>query len=558
MAVLSHAEVKARLCAALLRATARPIVTTEQLADAVMDEFASIGYLVPVEVPRERPLADVLREASGNGGSPAPVPAEKVWTIEEYEARLNSTREATYRYTNPATRALDLIVFRWRDREGHKHFTQGRAAPGGVVLKAPAKPWPLYNRTRLLTANPIIVVEGEKCVHALQDLGIVATTSPGGASNAQHADWSPLAGKTLYLWPDNDDAGAKYMDTVTEAARGIAGATILRVDPADTGVGEKGDAADFLAAMGGASRDEKRLAVQNVLADAVSCGVASEVMGRLEDMIAGRYRAVPLPWPMLSRATRALLPGTVTVLCGDPGATKSIMLLQAMAHWHESGIPIAFYEMEEDRVYHLNRLVAQRVGDSNLTDPEWIERNPDLAREAFQSCQAEIDTIGRDMAEAPDSQKTLTELAEWVGRQALAGKRVIAIDPITAAAQGSKPWIEDLEFLLAVKTHMRTHGASLVLVTHPRPGAKKAGLDNMAGGRAYARFTQTVLWVRGLHPPQTKNIKTQLGPTMIEVNRIVRVSKARNSFGSGMDFGFEFDGRTLRIKEHGLIEEGAK
>jgi hypothetical protein len=157
------------------------------------------------------------------------------------------------------------------------------------------------------------------------------------------------------------------------------------------------------------------------------------------------------------------------------------------------------------------------------------------------------------MEEAPDKQKTLPEIAEWIGRQAAGGKRIIAVDPITAAAQGAKPWIEDLEFLLAAKKHMRQHSASLILVTHPRPGAKRAGPDDMAGGRAYARFTQTILWIRTLYPPEDRQVKTALGPANYPVNRLVRVAKARNSFGAGMEFGFDFEGRTLRLSERGLI-----
>ncbi|WP_446808492.1 toprim domain-containing protein [Methylomonas sp. 2BW1-5-20] len=44
---------------------------------------------------------------------------------------------------------------------------------------------------------------------------IPATTAMGGALTAiEKTDWSPLAGKIVAVWPDNDDAGSKYAQAV--------------------------------------------------------------------------------------------------------------------------------------------------------------------------------------------------------------------------------------------------------------------------------------------------------------------------------------------------------
>ncbi len=54
------------------------------------------------------------------------------------------------------------------------------------------------------------VSEGEKAADTAQRIfpDHVAVTSPGGAKAAGKADWGPLAGRRVVIWPDNDEPGA--------------------------------------------------------------------------------------------------------------------------------------------------------------------------------------------------------------------------------------------------------------------------------------------------------------------------------------------------------------
>jgi putative DNA primase/helicase len=73
------------------------------------------------------------------------------------------------------------------------------------------KPRPLYGLP-LLAAKPdvrVFVVEGEKCADALREFGALAITWPGGGKAVKHADWSPLAGRKVTIWPDADEPGHK-------------------------------------------------------------------------------------------------------------------------------------------------------------------------------------------------------------------------------------------------------------------------------------------------------------------------------------------------------------
>src|SRR5690606_37526511 len=107
-------------------------------------------------------------------------------------------------------------------------------------------PRPLYHLPAIAASNDVVLVEGEKCADALMHLGITATTAMGGAATAiDKTDWMPLAGKTVVVWPDHDEAGARYADAVIPKLRQI-GAKVRRVTVPDDKP-RKWDAADAVA-----------------------------------------------------------------------------------------------------------------------------------------------------------------------------------------------------------------------------------------------------------------------------------------------------------------------
>lgn len=108
------------------------------------------------------------------------------------------------------------------------------------------EPRPLYNLPAVVAADAVALVEGEKCADALMQRGIVAATAMGGAATAiDKTDWTPLAGITVTVWPDHDEAGARYADAVIQKLMRI-GATVRRVSvPQDKPA--KWDAADAVA-----------------------------------------------------------------------------------------------------------------------------------------------------------------------------------------------------------------------------------------------------------------------------------------------------------------------
>lgn len=96
-------------------------------------------------------------------------------------------------------------------------------------------PRPLYGLDRLAArpGAPVLVVEGEKAADAAAQRfpDHVVITSPGGSSAAGKADWSPLKGRVITIWPDHDEPGRKYANDVVRLATeaGAASVAIVQV-----------------------------------------------------------------------------------------------------------------------------------------------------------------------------------------------------------------------------------------------------------------------------------------------------------------------------------------
>jgi hypothetical protein len=140
-----------------------------------------------------------------------------------------------------------LVSVRRYDIDGKKEFRPW--IPGFPYPKAP-EIRPLYNIPNILSNQQIVWVEGEKCAQALIDAGITATCTLGGAGalsrkNMDKFDFSPLRGKDVVIWPDNDDAGRSLAEIVREAALDSDAESVTILQPPHDKP-KKWDAADAL------------------------------------------------------------------------------------------------------------------------------------------------------------------------------------------------------------------------------------------------------------------------------------------------------------------------
>lgn len=199
--------------------------------------LADRGTAAPASNPKTAPKA---RAASSDEVPVLPVPEDAPPPPRTHSKRGKPSALWTYRnadgavlfyiarFDAPGGGKDVLPLALWRDE---KETLRWR-------WKGVPAPRPLYALDRL-ASNPsatVLVTEGEKAADAAQalitPLGWVGTTTPGGARAADKADWSPLRGRHVRIWPDADAPGAGYADDVARRAlaAGAASAQVLSLD----------------------------------------------------------------------------------------------------------------------------------------------------------------------------------------------------------------------------------------------------------------------------------------------------------------------------------------
>lgn len=120
-------------------------------------------------------------------------------------------------------------------------------------FKAPPAPRPLLGLPDLaIKFGPAVIVEGEKA----RDAAVLlfpenpVLTWQGGAQAVSKADWQPLAGREVWIWPDNDAAGSKAARDVAAILTTIKAGPVKVFDLAS--FGRRVIEADGLAALGDA------------------------------------------------------------------------------------------------------------------------------------------------------------------------------------------------------------------------------------------------------------------------------------------------------------------
>lgn len=113
---------------------------------------------------------------------------------------------------------------------------QGSDKPCWSIKNYQAENRSLYHLDQL-SKNPlakVLIVEGEKTTDAAQKLfsekNIICVTWQGGSSAVLKSDWTPLHGREVIIWPDNDVAGYKAADQICGKLRQIGVNTLSVID----------------------------------------------------------------------------------------------------------------------------------------------------------------------------------------------------------------------------------------------------------------------------------------------------------------------------------------
>jgi len=162
--------------------------------------------------------------------------------------------------------AYQVCRYEWPDPETEKgrgkHFLQripDPKKPNGYSYKTKGMEWLPYRLPELAAdvdeGRVIFIVEGEKKVDMLRDIGVPATCNHGGAGKFPVELTRHFHGAKVCILPDNDKAGRDHATLVGRRLRKIAEAVLILDLP---GLPPKGGVDDWLPA-GGTSEQLYRL-----------------------------------------------------------------------------------------------------------------------------------------------------------------------------------------------------------------------------------------------------------------------------------------------------------
>jgi putative DNA primase/helicase len=216
------------------------------------------------KAPRTRPSVTVTRTPrkaarnEGFGDGDAKTFASASDAVAELERR-HGPKSACWVYHDMHNHEVGLVI-RWNTPTGKEVRPVSRKADGSgwIIGGMPTtgEGRPLYALPDLMATpagSRVYVTEGEKAADAARAIGLVATTSPHGSKSAAKADWSPLAGRDVIIFPDRDDAGERYANDVTKLAKaaGASSVRVVRLVDIWAEMPKGGDMADLLDDQGG-------------------------------------------------------------------------------------------------------------------------------------------------------------------------------------------------------------------------------------------------------------------------------------------------------------------
>jgi hypothetical protein len=143
-------------------------------------------------------------------------------------------------------------VLRWDYADGKKTIRPVGRHPDGWQPGAMCVPRPLYRQDEVMQSNGrVFVVEGEKCVEAMREMGFVATTSPGGCNSTGKTDWSMLRGREVVIMPDADPGGRDYATKTAAVLQQLNPPATVRILEFDPAADDGSDIADLFSKCAG-------------------------------------------------------------------------------------------------------------------------------------------------------------------------------------------------------------------------------------------------------------------------------------------------------------------
>ncbi len=379
--------------------------------------------------------------------------------------------EATYIYEDEH----GAVLFRVERRKG-KQFVQARPDPHnpgnwlyslGDTRRVPYHLPNIHGAVKAL--ETIWIVEGEKDVHALETLGLVATCNPGGAGKFRREFSEFFAGADLVILPDNDQPGRAHGQQVAE----FCGTVAHTVRTLHLDVSEKGDVSDWLVqcqllkltldALGVAHDFEAVVALRGMAAAIEPSHTNKPVIFTAQSLMLENF-------PNVVMAVPGVIAEGLTFLAGAPKIGKSWMSLGLGLAVAEGGMALGTIPVEEGKVLYLALEDTPRRLQRRLAVMMGVGV-PAPANLNFACTWPRLNAGGLD------------QLETWL--QDNPDARMVIIDTWakvkSAVADSTSMYESDYIAVSSVKALADKYGAAIVLIHHQRKQTDGDLLNTIAG-----------------------------------------------------------------------------
>jgi hypothetical protein len=436
---------------------------TGQAGSAAVEWMRGRGY----DVEDDRPH----RPAAGSGGSGGPrLDPNGNWLPQRVPDHGRMVK--AYDYLDIDGRlAYQVCRFDWTvdvsvNPKGHdKTFVQrvpDSTKQGGWAYTTKGVTWLPYRLPELIEDlaqdRPIFIVEGEKKVDLLREIGVPATCNHGGAGKFPEDLVDHFKGARVILLPDNDQAGRDHMNLVGRRLDGVA----RSIETLDLpGLPPKGGVDDWLPAGGDAE------ALYDLLDAEARLFEAAPFQSKFQ---AVEWRDFDAPGPAHEYLIKDVLTdGEMSMLLGESQGGKSFLAIDiAMSiargvEWFGKKVRrggVIYQAGESATGVRRKRFPAYRIGHA-MSDTDI----------PLVLLQGPLDLYSSD----DPTEAFIDECLYW-GRRSKVPLRLIVIDTFNKATPGANENDgKDMGAVLArCDLIRRKTGAHVMLVHHLNAGGTKA------------------------------------------------------------------------------------
>lgn len=458
---------------------------------------------------------------------------------QHWRERMKRPEDACFTYEDEHGEPLALTL-RFNKAGGKKSFLPVSRAPGGQWWdKALPKPWPLYRLSTLSDAETVLLVEGEGAADVAARCGFTATTNWGGAGKAEHADYTPLAGKTVYVIPDNDVAGSRHAKAAAQACRTAGAASVFWLDLTRRwpDFAHKGDLVDALALTEGdceALASELRLLMDSAFKTPQTIDEKAPRGLRAVTRCLADVEPKEIDWLWDLRLAISKL----SMIAGHPGLGKSFVTLDLAARV-STGAPWPTEKPGVTREPAGVVLVGAEDGIEDTICPRLIAAGADMTR--IRAIEAVVDD--EDKERSFSLTEHLEQLTEAI--EACPDCRLVVIDPISAFLPNIDTHRDaDVRSVFAPLAKLaEKHAVAILIVAHLNKGEGGAAITRVSGSMGFIAAVRAGWLITRDHEDKTRRLITQAKNNLApDIDGL-----AYTLVGEGQDTRVEWEPDTVEI-----------